>query len=83
MNGNNIEVNLNNEIENIDNETYDPHKENNNHRLQCYCDNAFNSQRGLNTHCRTCSVATISGINYFLLAERDDVSLEKQEIVGD
>ena len=67
---NNIAVYLNNEIGNIDNETYDPHEENNSHRFKCYCDNVFNSYGGLNTHGRTCYVATISGINYFLLAER-------------
>ena len=44
-NGNNIVVNLNNEIGNIDNRSYDPHEQNNDHQCQCYWGKDFNSCR--------------------------------------
>ena len=78
--GNNIVVNLNNEIRNIDNRSYDPHEQNNDHQCQCYCGKVFNSYRGLNTHRRTCYVGSIPDINDFLLAKGDEVNLEMQEI---
>ena len=78
--GNNIIVNLNNEIRNIDNRSYDPHEQNNDHQCQCYCGKVFNSYRGLNTHRRTCYVGSIPDINDFLLAKGDEVNLEMQEI---
>ena len=79
-NGNNIVVNLNNEIQNIDYRSYDPHEQNNDHQCQCYCGKVFNSYRGLNTHRRTCYVRSIPDINGFLLAEGDEINLEMQEI---
>ena len=49
-NDNNMVVNLNNEIRNIDNRSYDPHGQNNDHQCQCYCGNVFNWYRSSDTH---------------------------------
>ena len=40
--GNNIVVSLNNEIRYIDNRSYNPHEEENEHSCQCYCGRVFN-----------------------------------------
>ena len=79
-NGNNIVFNLNKEIRNIDNGSYEPHEQNNDHQCQRYCGKVFNSQRALNTHSRTCYVRSILDIDDFLLAEGNEVNLEMQEI---
>ena len=68
-NGKNIVVNLNNEMRNIDNRSYDLHEQNNDHQFQFYHGKVLNLCRGLNTHHRTCYVGSIPDINVLLLAE--------------
>ena len=73
LNGNNIVINLNSEIQNIDNRSCDSHEENNDHQCQCYCGKVFNWYRDLNTHHRTCHDESIPDINDSLLADGDEV----------
>ena len=80
-NGKSIVVNLNNEMRNIGNRSYDLHEQNNDHQCQFYHGKVFNLCRGLNTHHRTCYVGSIADINVFLLAEGDEVNLEMEEIL--